>query len=159
MPVVDGTWACPVLFSYQVFPRFDWSIRTDVSLLLQRTPKKWTSLRQHRKAAEESITEMESSPQTQRRTNWAVYQHFSTASDSPTPLLVIKILFPSGYCSFLFFFFLSYTRKRVHTYYYYCYHRIRIRCEQCSHAWRTRELEKKTYERSNLNFHEYGYIN
>eukprot|EP00102_Acyrthosiphon_pisum_P023590 XP_016660800.1 PREDICTED: adenylate cyclase type 5 isoform X3 [Acyrthosiphon pisum] len=54
----------------------------------ERTPKKWTSLRQHRRTAEESITEMESSPQTQRRTNWAVYQHFSTASDSPTPLLV-----------------------------------------------------------------------
>ncbi|XP_025408050.1 adenylate cyclase type 5 isoform X1 [Sipha flava] len=53
----------------------------------ERTPKKWTSLRQHRKTTEESVSEMESSPQTQRRTNWAVYQHFSTASDSPTPLL------------------------------------------------------------------------
>ena len=73
--------------------------------LVQRTPKKWTSLRQHRKTAEESITEMESSPQTQRRTNWAVYQHFSTASDSPTPLLVkvmIVIIFSSihaNYCT------------------------------------------------------------
>ncbi|XP_050521828.1 adenylate cyclase type 5 isoform X2 [Daktulosphaira vitifoliae] len=54
---------------------------------IEKTPKKWTSLRQHRKAAEESVTEIESSPQTQKRTNWAVYQHFSTASDSPKPLL------------------------------------------------------------------------
>lgn len=79
-----------------------------VCCMLQRTPKKWTSLRQHRKAAEESITEMESSPQTQRRTNWAVYQHFSTASDSPTPLLVIKIFF------YHFIYFFSYARRRVH---------------------------------------------
>lgn len=59
----------------------------------QKTPKKWTSLRQHRKPTEESGTEMESSPQTQRRTNWAVYQHFSTASDSPTPLLVFLFIY------------------------------------------------------------------
>jgi len=59
-----------------------------ILFFIQRTPKKWTSLRQPRKTAEESVTEIESSPQSQRRTNWAVYQHFSTASDSPTPLLV-----------------------------------------------------------------------
>jgi hypothetical protein len=60
---------------------------------------------------------MESSPQTQRRTNWAVYQHFSTASDSPTPLLVSFLsLFISLSLSLFLFPFIHYgifVRKKI----------------------------------------------